>query len=118
MNLKTYFDQAKAASDAAVVLKNQMDDLFNNGTDEGIQAAIDLQPQMEAANKKADELNRLYLSMRDADQVASNAAGLFVADAETEQAEQADEKKMTYAAFQALDPAERMKFIRAGGEIE
>lgn len=119
MDLKTYFDNAKAASDSAAVLKNEIDTLFNNGTDEGIQAAIDMAPKLEEANKKAEAANRLYVSMRDADKTVSNAAALFVADDGDEpEEEKKDDKKMPFKEFQALDPAERMKFVRAGGVIE
>ncbi len=119
MNLKQYYDNAKNASDAAIVLKNQVDELFNNGTDEGIQGAIDLQPQLEAANKRADEANKLYLAMRDADAVGSNAAALFVAADEKQAAsEDGGEKRMTRAAFQALSPAARVDFLNTGGKID
>lgn len=117
MDLKNIYDAAKAASDAAIVLKNEVETLFNNGTDEGIQAAIDKQPELEAANKKADEMNKLYLAMRDADKVNSNAAALFVSDAQDE-ADGHDDKVMTRATFESLSPVARAEFLRGGGTVQ
>lgn len=117
MDLKPYFDRAKTDSEEAARLQNEVGTFFNNGTDEGIQAAIDLQPQLEAATIKAEQSNRLYVSMRNADSTTSNAASLFVAQAEEQEEETAEEKKLTLAAFNNLSPKERMTFLRAGGSL-
>lgn len=118
-DLKPFFDRAKADSDEVVRIQNELNSFFNNGTDEGIQAAIDLQPALDAAVAKADASNKLYISMRNADNTSSSAAALFVQDKTTEQQEdgQEDDKKMTLAAFNALAPRDRMTFLRAGGSI-
>jgi len=55
--------------------------------------------------------------MRNADSTTSNAASLFVAQAEEQEEETAEEKKLTLAAFNNLSPKERMTFLRAGGSI-
>jgi len=116
-DLKPYFDRAKADSDEVVRVQNELNTFFNSGTDEGIQSAIDLQPTLDAAVEKADKSNKLYISMRNADHASSNAASLFVNNEQTEQAEHEDEKKLTLDAFNALIPQDRMKFVRAGGEL-
>lgn len=115
-DLKPYFDRAKADSDEVTRLQNEVNTLFNNGTDEGIQAAIDLQPTLEAAVAKAEASNKLYVSMRNADNNASNAAALFVTENSNDERE--DEKKMSLAAFNAMPPSDRMKYVKAGGKIE
>ncbi len=115
-DLKPYFDRAKADSDEVTRLQNELNTEFSSGTDEGIQAAIDLQPTLEAAIIKADQSNKLYLTMRNADNNTSNAASLFVSANSEEEHE--DEKKMTLAAFNAMPPRERLKFSKAGGKIE
>lgn len=117
MDLKKYFDRAKADSDESVRLQNELDVLFNDGTDEGIQAAIDLQPSLEAATKKAQESNRLYLSMRDAANMSGNAASLFVTDPE-QSAEDEGDQVMNRAAFTALSPAQREAHIKRGGKVQ
>lgn len=119
MDLKKYFDRAKADSDEVTRLQNELDTEFNSGTDEGIQKAIDLQPTLEAAVKAAAESNKLYLSMRDAANLTGNAASLFVSnDPEGEDEEAKDEKVLTLAAFNALAPKERLAFSKAGGRIQ
>lgn len=115
-DLKPYFDRAKADSDEVNRLQDELNTQFSSGTDEGIQAAIDLQPSLEAAIVKAENSNKLYLTMRNADSNTSNAASLFVSTNVEEEHE--DEKKMTLAAFNAMPPRERMKFVKAGGKIE
>ena len=50
-DLKPFFDRAKADSDEVIRLQNELNILFNNGTDEGIQAAIDLQPALDTATE-------------------------------------------------------------------
>lgn len=117
-DLKPYFDRAKADSDTVASLQNEVDTLFNNGTDEGVQAAIDKQPALEAAIEAANASNKLYISMRNADHNTSNAASLFVADANSETESEPSENVKTLAAFNALPPKERLAFSKAGGRIE
>jgi len=117
-DLKPYFDRAKTDSDDVIRLTNEVNILFNNGADEGIQAAIDLQPALDAAVTKAEGSNKLYIAMRNADGATSNAASLFVSSDASHEEAQEDEKKLTLAAFNALVPKERMKFLEAGGRLE
>lgn len=116
MDLKVYFDRAKADSDEVTRLQNEVDTLFNNGTDEGIQSAIDLQPALEAAIKKANESNKLYLSMRDAANTSGNAAALFVSTPEQPEEPEKD-KVVNRAAFFAMQPAAREAFLKSGGKV-
>lgn len=119
MDLKKYFDRAKADSDEVTRLQNELDTEFNSGTDEGIQKAIDLQPALEAAVKNAEASNRVYLSMRDASNLTGNAASLFVSgDPEENEEDAEDEKVKTLAEFNALTPKERLAFSKAGGRIQ
>jgi len=115
-DLKPYFDRAKADSDEVTRLQNELNAQFNSGTDEGIQAAIDLQPALEAAIIKAEQSNKIYLTMRNADNNTSNAAALFVSENSDDPSE--DEKKVTLAQFNAMSPRERLKFSKDGGKIE
>ena len=113
-DLKPYFDRAKADSDEVNRLQDELNTQFS--TDEGIQAAIDLQPALEAAIIKAEQSNKIYLTMRNADNNTSNAAALFVSENSDDPSE--DEKKVTLAQFNAMSPRERLKFSKDGGKIE
>lgn len=116
MDLKKYFDRAKADSDEVTRLQSELDAKFNEGTDEGIQAAIDMQPALEAATKKAQESNKLYLSMRDAANKGS-AAPLFVNSDEGGDEDEEDKKVMSLADFNALSPKDRLAFANNGGQL-
>lgn len=119
MDLKKYFDRAKADSDEVTRLQNELDTEFNSGTDEGIQKAIDLQPALEAAVKAAEASNKVYLSMRDAANLTGNAASLFVSGNPDEEDEDGEGGKVkTLAEFNALSPRERLAFAKAGGRIQ
>lgn len=119
MDLKKYFDRAKADSDEVTRLQNELDTEFNSGTDEGIQKAIDLQPALEAAVKKANESNSLFVTLRDASNFTGNAASLFVSgDPDEDEEDAEDDKVKTLAEFNALSPRERLAFSKAGGRIQ
>jgi hypothetical protein len=119
MDLKKYFDRAKADSDEVTRLQNELDTEFNLGTDEGIQKAIDMQPALDTAVKNADASNKVYLSMRDAANLTGNAAALFVSSPdEDEEGEAEDGKVKSLAEFNALSPRARLAFSKAGGRIQ
>ena len=56
--------------------------------------------------------------MRNADNASSTAASLFVAETNTQEEVQEETKPLTLAAFNALDPRDRLKYVRAGGLID
>lgn len=118
-NLKEMFDRAKSASDDLARLKNEIETLYDSGVEEDLAKAVELSDSLPAATKKADDLNKLYASMRDADSVASNAGALFVnSNPEEEDDENEDGKVKTLADFNALTPVERLAFINAGGRVQ
>jgi hypothetical protein len=118
MDLKKYFDRAKADSDEVTRLQNELDTQFNLGTDEGIQKAIDLQPMLEAAVNSAQASNKVYLSMRDAANLTGNAAALFVSNPEEDEEDETEGGKVkSLAEFNALTPKERLTFSQAGGRL-
>ena len=119
-NLKPLLDAAQAADAAMVAIRDQILSLANEGTEESIKKANDLRPQLEQAKIKADEANHLYVTVRDASLVTDNAAPLFVAPADpaTQAGQGAAPKAMKRDAFQALSPADRMAFARAGGRVD
>ncbi len=119
MDLKKYFDRAKADSDEVTRLQNELDTEFNSGTDEGIQKAIDMQPTLETAVKAAEASNKVYISMRDAANLTGNAASLFVSgDPEEDEEDAEGEKVLSLAEYNALHPRERLAFAQAGGRIQ
>jgi hypothetical protein len=116
--LKQIFDQAKSASDDLAALKNEIETLYNSGSEEDLAKAVTLSDSLDAATKKANDLNKLYLSMRDADNTATSAASLFVSDPESPEEEAAESvKPITRGEFKALTAVEREKAVKSGVKI-
>lgn len=116
IDLKPYFDAAKAADEEVYRIMNEIHEHFNNGTEDGKQAALELRPTLDEAKAKADEANRLYISMRDAAANDSNAAREFVPVSDN--LPQVDNKReMKREEFLALDASARMEFIKGGGIV-
>lgn len=119
-NLKPYYDAALTADAEVKRVLNEMDTLFNDGTEDGKKKALELRPALDEAKNQAEQANQLYVSMRDASLVNDNAAALFTAPVDP--AAQSDQhaegaKVINRAGFKALDPAARMAFIKAGGKV-
>jgi hypothetical protein len=120
IDLKPYFESARAASDEVQRVMAEMNAAFSDGTDEGKQKALDLRPALDAAQKAAEEANALYISMRNASSETQDAAKNFVPASMTRPevgAAASAVKEMTRAEFTALDGAARMAFIRNGGKV-
>lgn len=118
VNLKQLFDNAKSASDDLARLTNEINTLYNSGSEEDLAKAVELSDSLDAATKKANELNKLYLSMRDAENQQADAASLFVNDEGTpEETEAAEKNELTRAEFNNLTPSARLAFAKRGGKL-
>lgn len=117
IDLKPYFDSAQAADEEVQRIMNEMQAAFEQGTEDGKQAALDLRPSLDEAKTKASDANALYISMRDAAATSSSAAKQFVPVNDTAELSPAAGKMLSREAFIALDAAGRMKFIKDGGTV-
>lgn len=118
IDLKPYYDAARAADEEVQTILNEMNVHFSAGTEEGRQAALDLRPALDEAKEKAAQANQLYLSMRDAAaQQGNSAAREFVPVTQDLHAGDTSAKEMARDTFDALDAFERLKFIRGGGRV-
>jgi hypothetical protein len=119
-NLKPMYDAALAADAEVKRILNEMDTLFNDGTEEGKEKALELRPALDEAKYKAEQANSLYVSMRDASLTTDNSAALFTPPADPATHDQKDEnpKVMNRAAFKQMHPVEQAKFITGGGTVE
>lgn len=116
IDLKPYFDAAQAADAEVLRIMDEMNAHFSEGTDEGKQAALDLRPALDEAKGKAADANQLYISMRDAAATSNSAAREFVPVTDNTSTGN-PAKEMERKDFEALDAADRLKFIRAGGSV-
>lgn len=118
-NLKTYLDAAIAADAEKQRLMQEIDALFNDGTEDGKKKALELRPALDDAKSKAEQANQLYTSMRDASLVNDNAAALFTpADPAATDSKDADPKVMKVSEYRALSPSAKLAFGKQGGKLE
>lgn len=116
IDLKPYYDAARAADEEVQRIMDEMNAAFLEGSDEGKQRALDLRPALDEAKKSAKDANDLYLSLREAASQGSGAAREFVpVAAENLGGQQA--KEMKRKEFLSLDASARMKYIKAGGLV-
>ena len=118
-DLKPYFDAAQAANDEVQRVMDDMNAAFSDGTDEGKSKALEMRPALDAAKKKAEDANALYISMRNAAGVSENgAARVFIPVTDKHASSTGDPaREMSRQDFLALDAAARMDYIRQGGTV-
>ena len=120
MDLKPYFDSARAADDEVQRVMAEMNTAFTDGTDAGKTKALELRPSLDAAKKKALEDNELYISMRNAVSVSDGVAKKFVPvnEAAAEIVKGAKPKTIKRQEYDAMSLVDRSNFIRDGGTVE
>jgi ElaB/YqjD/DUF883 family membrane-anchored ribosome-binding protein len=117
VDLKPMLDVARQASEDVQQILDEMTAAFNEGTDEGKAKALELRPELEKAQKKAQEANDLYVAARNASMTSDSAAKNFVPVPDNPADSNSNPREMKRDEFTALDAAERMKFILAGGTV-
>jgi hypothetical protein len=119
MDLKPLYDDAKTTSDEVQKIKNEILALYSDGTEESKEKAKGMRASLEAAGVKADEANKMYITVRDAAAKENGAASNFVPapQGKGSSGQGDDTKEMTRAEFEALDAPARMKFCKTGGKV-
>ena|SRR3990172_9391486 len=120
IDLKLYHDKVIAADAEVKEIAGQIDGFIRSETEEGNAKALELQPSLDAAQKKHDEALKLYNSLTAAGK-PSNVAQNFVPVSTTSTDQEAPEipaGTMKLADFQSKTPAERMAFVKSGGVVE
>ena len=116
--LKPVYDELQKAGEGKQLIMDEMKAAFAEGTDEGKEKAMALRSKLDEAQTKEDELTTLYQSLLKASKPNKTAAQNFVQTTGNDPAEAgAAKSEMERADFFALDTAEQMKFIRAGGQV-
>ncbi len=120
IDLKPYYDDVQAKDAAVATLMETIDAAFKLGTPEGETQVLALQPQLDAAEKKAQDARDLYERMKHASQRTANPAKDFVPVAPQAATPGASTPPpaMNRKAFEALDAAARQQHIKAGGIVE
>jgi hypothetical protein len=100
-NLTAVYQQYQQAEEEAQRIKHEMDAAYQLGNAAGKQREAELHPAWLAALKRAKERLDCYLALRD----STFTPGI------------SSSRILTRAQFEALDPAARMTFIKAGGHL-
>lgn len=116
-SLKTLYDAVRAAEEKVAKILEEMKTAFDEGTEEGVRRAMELRPALDEAKAEADEANRLYCSVRDAEVDGDSPARKFV-PVEGAVDGKGERKILLRRDFEQLSASERMEFVLNGGLIE
>ena len=117
VNLKAFYDAAKAADEKVNEVMSAMTAAFEEGTEEGKQKALGMREALEAAKTESKQTNDLYVTMRDAQADSDEHARKFVPVNQAAAKASAPSKTMTRTEWQALSFGERRAFFSDGGQI-
>jgi ElaB/YqjD/DUF883 family membrane-anchored ribosome-binding protein len=119
LDLKPYFDAVNTAEAEVQRVAHEIDELFNQGTDEARAQALALRPALDEAQNKHAEAVTLYESMQKANR-PNDAAKNFVpvSTTSTEEAENNQPSTIKRQEYNRLSLVERAQFVRSGGTIE
>jgi hypothetical protein len=116
-DFKAAYDAVQAAIAKVNTICDQMEAAFGGLSEEEIQRALDMRPELEAAQAKAEELGAAYdLMIKAQTDQKSNASRFVPAGLGDQQAE--DKKTVTRAEYESMTPQEKHDFFKNGGAIE
>lgn len=119
IDLKPYFDNVNETAAEVQRIAHDLDSLFRQETEEAKAQALELQPELEEAQRKHDEAVGLYESMQLSNRpndVAKNFVPVSETDPEDGEGKQPSLiKRSDYDQMSQFDQA---LFIRSGGRLE
>ncbi len=117
MDLKPYYDAVNTANADVQRVAHAIDALFNEGSEESKQKALEMRAALDDAQKKADDAAALYDALKKANR-ASTVAENFVPTSTAAAAAAEQPSVMKRAEFEKMTPKERMAFAKANGMLE
>lgn len=121
-DLKAVYDRVLQAQADRDVIVNEIETAMAKGTPEGDDEALELQPKLDAAQKKAVDLETLYTNMQSVAKAGKiNAQFVPVSNTTTDDAiaqTEAQPKVLNMAEYNQLSPRERLAFAKSGGTLE
>lgn len=116
LDLKPYFDAINEADAEVQRVANEIHVLFTDGTDESKVKALELRPALEKAQQKHAEAVGLYETMQKANRPNDVAKNFVPVSTELVEAAK-DPNQLNKSAFLALEPSQRMAFVKRGGRV-
>lgn len=119
IDLKPFYDAVLTADEALQRIANQIQEHFNEGTDEGQAAALAMRPALDEAQNRYDQASEMYEAMQKAGR-PNDIAKNFVPVSETnpDPADNSQPSVIKREDYERLSLVDRAKFIRSGGTLE
>jgi hypothetical protein len=119
-DLKPYFDAVNSAQAEVDRIAHDVDTAMADGSDEGKLKALELQPELDAAVSKLDEVSKLYELRQKADRPNDIAKNYVpVSNAEDSQGDGSSQASvLTRQEYDKLSLDDRAKFIKTGGSLK
>lgn len=119
IDLKPYFDAVNETEAEVQRIAAELDALFRLETQESKAEALARRPELEAAQKKHEEVVKFYESMQLANRPNDVAKNFVpISNAPQEPAEGSQPSLIKRSAYDALSLVDRANFIRSGGTVE
>lgn len=120
MDLKSFYDRVQTAQAKKQSILNAMNTALQLGTPEGDETAAGMEAQLDAAIADEEKAVALYTKAVNASK-GPNVNEMFVPASDQPadpDAEKDEPKEMSFDAYQALHPRDRIAFAKSGGKIK
>lgn len=119
IDLKPYYDNVLNTQAAVQAILNEIDAAMKLGTPEGEDQALALEPKLDESTAKAEAAQKFYDKLLNASKTSNVAVNFVpVSDPPVDPNEGETPKgTMKRSAFQALNPAARVDFLKASGKV-
>lgn len=118
LDLKPYFDAVNEAEAEVQLIANELDVLFREGTDESKVKALELQPSLDRALAKHDEVVKLYEAMQLANRPNDTARNFVPVSTTVIDGDGSQPSIIKRQDYDRLSLQDRAKFIVSGGTLE
>ena len=119
-DLKATYDRVLAAQAERDLIVNEIETEMAKGTPEGDQKALELGSKLDEAQKKVASLEGMYTNMQAIAKAGKINAQFVPVSSTTNEApgEEKGPKVLDLAAYNQLNPRERLEFAKSGGTLE
>ncbi len=119
-DFKATYDRVLQAQADRDLIVNEIETAMSLGTPEGDEQALTLQASLDEAQEKVVKLETMYTNMQAIAKAGKINAQFVPVSSTTNEATQEESKPntLTLAAYNQLDPKERLAFAKRGGKLE
>lgn len=118
IDLKPAYDAAQKRIDELNAVANRINEKLLTGSEEDLEEAIGMQPELEAAEAAASKAQSLYEGLKAAANRSDSGALQFVPVPDEGQKPKTDAKVLSAEEFGQLDQIGQFEFAQKGGRVE